>query len=95
MHWQKIGLPQGRKTASLKCGLSDYFFFFYFYQWGLHLLLRRKKTKIIARATRTNHKTAASLKIFLLFAQKHGLHLTQLIWSHFLQKYGKNAQIFS
>ena len=40
-------------------------------------------------------KTAASLKIFLLFAQKHGLHLTQLIWSHFLQKYGKNAQMFS
>ena len=54
-----------------------------------------EKTKIIARATRANHKTAASLKIFLLFAQKHGLHLTQLIWSHFLQKYGKNAQIFS
>ena len=35
-----------------------------------------EKNKIIARATRTNHKTAASLKIFLLFAQKHGLHLT-------------------
>ena len=38
-----------------------------------------EKTKIIARATRANHKAAASLKIFLLFAQKHGLHLTQLI----------------
>ena len=23
MHWQKIGLPQGRKTASLKFGLLD------------------------------------------------------------------------
>ena len=54
-----------------------------------------EKTKIIARATRANHKTAASLKSFSLSAQKHGLHLTQLIWSHFLQKYGKNAQIFS
>ena len=54
-----------------------------------------EKTKIIARAKRANHKTAASSKISLLFAQKHGLHLTQLIWSHFLQKYGNNAQFFS
>ena len=44
---------------------------------------------------RANHKTVASLKIYLLFAQTHGLLLTQLIWSHFFQKYGKNAQIFS
>ena len=42
-----------------------------------------EKTKIIASATRANHKTAASLKPFSLFAQKHGLQLTQLIWSHF------------
>ena len=41
MHWQKIGLHQGRKTASLKFGLLDYFFY-YFHQWGLHLFLRRK-----------------------------------------------------
>ena len=54
-----------------------------------------EKTKIIARAKRANHKTAASLKIYLLFSQEHGLHLTQLIWSHFLKKYGKNAQFFS
>ena len=37
-------------------------------------------------ATQANHKTAASLKICLLYAQKHGLHLTQLIWSHFFFK---------
>ena len=71
------------------------FFFFSFSPVGVALVFTKKKTKIIARATRANHKTAASLKIFLPFAQKHGLHLTQRIWSHFLRKYGKNAQIFS
>ena len=45
-----------------------------------------EKTKFIARATRANHKKAASLKIYLLFAQKHGLQLTQLIWSHFFSE---------
>ncbi|MCV6575765.1 MAG: hypothetical protein OIF58_08535, partial [Cohaesibacter sp.] len=77
---KKVGLPQGRKTASLKFGLLDQFFSFS--SMGVALVFMKKKTKIIARATRANHKTAASLKIFLLFAQKHGLHLTQLIWSH-------------
>ena len=63
---------------------------------GVALVFDEEKTKIIARATLANHKTAASLKIYSLFAQKHGLHLIQLIWSHFFfQKYGKNGQFFS
>ena len=31
MHWQKTGLPQGRKTASMKFGLLEFFFFFHFH----------------------------------------------------------------
>ena len=62
---------------------------------GVALVFKKKNQNIIARATLANHKTAASLKIYLLFAQKHGLHLTQLIWSHFFHKYGKNAHFFS
>ena len=59
--------------------------FFIFINGGCTCLYE-EKTKNIPRGTRANHKTAASLKIYLLFAQKHGLHLTQLIWSHFFSE---------
>ena len=36
-----------------------------------------------------NHKTAASLKTDMMLSQKN---VTQLLWSHFFQKHGKNAQ---
>ena len=55
MHGQKIGLPRGRKTASLKFGLLDYFFFIF--TNGGCTCFYEEKTKIIARATRANHKT--------------------------------------
>ena len=64
----------------------DYFFevwpvglIFFFFTRGGCTCFYEEKTKIIARATRANYKTAVSLKIYLLFAQQNGLHLTQLI----------------
>ena len=44
MHWQKIGLPQGRKTASLKFGLLDEFFSFS--PMGVGLVFTKKKQKL-------------------------------------------------
>ena len=85
-------LPQGRKTASLKFDLLR--LIFCIFTNGGCTCFYEEKTKIIARATRANHKTAASSKIYMLFAQKHGLHLTQLILSYFFEKYGKNAHFF-
>ena len=64
--------------------------FFIFTNWDCTCFYEKK---IIVRVTRANHKTAASLN--LLFAQKHELHLTQLILSYFCEKYGKNAQFVS
>ena len=93
MRWQK-NWPASRQENGFFEVWPVGLIFFIFTNGGCTCFYE-EKTKIIARATRANHKTAASLKIYLLFAQKHGLHLTQVIWSHFFQKYGKTAQIFS
>ena len=79
------------QTSSLMHALRAFYFIF---TNGDCTCFYEEKAKFFARAMRANHKTAGSLKIYLLFAQKHGLLLTQLIWSHFFQKYGKNAHIF-
>ena len=71
-------------------------FFFIFTNGGCTCFYEEKQKKVSCGSDwRANHKTAASLKIYLLFAQKHGLHLTQLIWSYLFQKYGKNSQNLS
>ena len=56
------------RQESLACWTN----FFIFTNGGCTCFYAEKKTEIIARATRANHKTAASLKIYLPFAQKHG-----------------------
>ena len=77
MHWQK-NWPASRQENGFFEVWPVGRIFFIFTNGGCTCFYE-EKTKIIARATLANHKTAASLKIYLLFAQKHGLHLTQLI----------------
>ena len=93
MHWQK-NWPASRQENGFFEAWPFGLIFFIFTNGGCTCFYE-EKNKIIARATRANHKTVVFLKIYLLFAQKYGLHLTQLDWSHFLQKYCKNTQIFS
>ena len=76
----------GKKLACLKVGkrllrsLACWTNFFHFHQMGFsRICFYEEKQKIIARATRANHKTAASLTIYLLFGQKRALHLTRLV----------------
>ena len=68
---------------------------FFIFTIGGFTCFYEEKTKIVARATRANHETAVSLKIYMLFAQKHGLNLTQLIWSHFFLEVWQKCTIFS
>ena len=56
---------------------------------------KQKRNKTFARANWTNRRTTVSMKIFWLFTQKPRLYLTQPIWSHFFQRYNKNAQNLS
>ena len=91
-----------KKLACLKAGkrllwsLACWTNFLHFHQWGLHCLVFAKKKQKLSHAQHVPITRRRLLwRFFWLFAQKRGLHLTQLIWSHFLQKYGKNVQIFS
>ena len=89
-----------KKLACLKAGkrllwsLACWTNFFFIFTNGGCTCFYEEKAKIFARTTRANHKTAAPLKIYLLFAQKHGLHLTQLIWSHFFRSMAKMHKFF-
>ena len=71
MHWQK-NWPASRQE-------NDLFEVFFILTNGGCTCFYKEKTKLLAHATLASYKTAASLKIYLLFAQKQGLHLTQLI----------------
>ena len=53
-----------------------------------------EKTKLIARATHTNHKMVASLKIYLLFAKKHWSHLTANLVTFFAEVWQKCTNFF-
>ena len=90
---KKFGLLKGRKTVSLKFGLLDKFFC-HFHQWGLHLFLRRKYENY--RTCNASQSQDGGLTQEYLFAVRPEtwLHLTQLIWSHFAQNYGKNVPKF-
>ena len=81
-------------------GLIFLFYFISFFSFspmGFALFFTKKKhkAKIFSRATRANHKTAAFLKIYLLFAQKHRLHLARLILSHFFRSMTKKHKMYS
>ena len=84
MHWQK-NWPASRQENGFFEVWPVGLIFFIFPNGG-GTCFYEEKTKVLARAKRANYKTAASLKIYLLFAQKHGLHLTQFIWSHFFSE---------
>ena len=62
MHWQK-NWPTSRQENGFFEVWPVGLIFFLFHQYGSCTCFYKEKTKIIARATRANHKRAASLKI--------------------------------